>query len=133
MAASASSYYILYTKDKKESEHNNRSSPKDSDNDNDNNSSNNKNNNNQFWQEFEWTTNDKEKVIKLLQQNQQRCDIIENSITQQRGKYTIDKYEKDAGLHWNNFYSSHETKFFKDRHYLHKAFPNEFGILYANR
>lgn len=85
-----------------------------------------------FWQEFQWSSNEKQSIVELLQQNEDKCDIIENSITPQRGQFIIDKYEKDAQLHWNNFYSSHETNFFKDRHYLHKAFPDDFGILYQN-
>jgi len=43
----------------------------------------------------------------------------------------IQKYEKEAGTAWDKFYSSHQTKFFKDRHYLVKSFPAEFGPLYA--
>lgn len=85
-----------------------------------------------FWQEFQWSSNEKQSIVELLQQNEDKCDIIENSITPQRGQFIIDKYEKDAQLHWNNFYLSHETNFFKDRHYLHKAFPDDFGILYQN-
>ena len=85
-----------------------------------------------FWQEFEWTEKEKDDVIQLLQKHQEKCDIIENAVTPQRGQYIIDKYDKDAHKYWNNFYSSHETKFFKDRHYLNKAFPDEFGVVYAN-
>ena len=84
----------------------------------------------QFWQEFEFTSQDKEQIQNTLQQNQYKCDILQNAVTKQRGQFIIDKYEKEAMINWDNFYSSHETKFFKDRHYLYKAFPNEFGVVY---
>lgn len=85
-----------------------------------------------FWQEFEFTSRDKEQIEQTLLQNQHKCDIVQNAVTKQRGQFIIDKYEKEAMDNWDNFYSSHETKFFKDRHYLVKAFPKEFGIVYGN-
>jgi SAM-dependent methyltransferase len=140
MASLASSYYILYSEQSKGDNtlcksaiNQTLNSQKKDDNDNKSNNDNENNNKkSQFWQEFQWTTNEKEDVVKLLKQNQNKCDIVENSITQQRGQYIIDKFDKDASLHWNKFYSSHETNFFKDRHYLYKAFPNEFSIVYGN-
>ena len=41
-------------------------------------------------------------------------------------------FRKNASSNWNTFYDQNKTNFFKDRHYLHKAFPNEFGWLYNN-
>jgi tRNAThr (cytosine32-N3)-methyltransferase len=130
-----SSYYSLYSEESRHNIRNNKISPRintsisftstPNQNEKDPESS------SSFWQEFEWTETDKQNVIQLLQHNQQKCNVIENAITAQRGQYIIDKYEKDAQLHWNNFYTSHETKFFKDRHYLNKAFPDEFSIVYA--
>lgn len=35
-----------------------------------------------------------------------------------------------ASSNWNAFYRQNRANFFKDRHYLHKAFPEEFGWLY---
>ncbi|GLI65860.1 hypothetical protein VaNZ11_009491 [Volvox africanus] len=34
-----------------------------------------------------------------------------------------DRYEAQAGRYWDLFYRRNATKFFKDRHYLHKEFP----------
>eukprot|EP00298_Acanthocystis_sp_HF-20_P021746 c28324_g1_i2.p1 GENE.c28324_g1_i2~~c28324_g1_i2.p1 ORF type:complete len:125 (+),score=33.58 c28324_g1_i2:21-395(+) len=31
--------------------------------------------------------------------------------------------ELNAALHWDKFYKSHQSSFFKDRHYLHREFP----------
>ncbi|EFJ45704.1 hypothetical protein VOLCADRAFT_32810, partial [Volvox carteri f. nagariensis] len=35
-----------------------------------------------------------------------------------------DRYEAQAGRYWDLFYRRNSTKFFKDRHYLHKEFPD---------
>ncbi|KAK9828449.1 hypothetical protein WJX72_000046 [[Myrmecia] bisecta] len=35
-----------------------------------------------------------------------------------------DKYEQKAGLYWDLFYKRNQAKFFKDRHYLDREFPD---------
>ena len=35
----------------------------------------------------------------------------------------IEQYEKDAQKLWERFYRRHGVHFFKDRHYLHREFP----------
>ena len=37
------------------------------------------------------------------------------------------RYERDAARSWDRFYGRHATNFFKDRHYLRKAFPELSG------
>lgn len=34
-----------------------------------------------------------------------------------------DKYENNAGRYWDLFYKRNADKFFKDRHYFDKEFP----------
>lgn len=43
----------------------------------------------------------------------------------------LDQFHRNASTNWNVFYEQNQNKFFKDRHYLHKAFPSEFGWLYS--
>jgi methyltransferase-like protein 6 len=86
---------------------------------------------NNFWNKFQWTEQDSIKAEKELSENLSKCNILENSPAG-RGTFFINKLEKEAGLNWDKFYSSHQTNFFKDRHYLEKAFPDEFGIVYGN-
>eukprot|EP00198_Chlamydomonas_reinhardtii_P008377 XP_001697714.1 predicted protein [Chlamydomonas reinhardtii] len=38
--------------------------------------------------------------------------------------HSHDRYEAQAGKYWDMFYRRNTTKFFKDRHYLHKEFPD---------
>jgi len=88
------------------------------------------NNSNAFWEEFNFTNEEKQKLQSLLDENISKCDVIENAPTQKRGQYLIHKYEHEANTKWDNFYTSHQTNFFKDRHYLNKAFHDDFGVVY---
>ena len=60
--------------------------------------------------------------------------IINNSNNKQRGEQrtgaSYREFRRNASTNWNAFYNANGTSFFKDRHYLHKAFPNEFAWLY---
>ncbi len=83
-----------------------------------------------FWQEFTWTEDDNQNAETILSQNLVKSDIRQNMATG-RGQFVLDQLEEGASSHWDNFYTSHQTKFFKDRHYLEKAFPEDFGIVYS--
>jgi SAM-dependent methyltransferase len=85
--------------------------------------------NNAYWQTFEWTSHELQETQEILESNLSTSDLIQNH-PQGRGQYIKDNLEHNAHQHWDKFYTHHQTKFFKDRHYLHKAFPQEFGILY---
>jgi len=84
-----------------------------------------------FWQEFEWTPGQKSTVENLLAKNLVKSSIHSNISA--RGNFLVEKLDKEAHLNWDRFYTSHQTKFFKDRHYLNKAFPDEFGVVYGER
>lgn len=84
-----------------------------------------------YWQTFEWTSQELKETQQVLESHLSTSDVILNN-PQGRGKYIRDHLEHNAHQHWDKFYTQHQTKFFKDRHYLHKAFPHEFGILYQN-
>ena len=65
------------------------------------------------WDQVEWTE-------EMLADAEEKLKI--NSVV------TIPKDEADEHLengskYWNKFYSNHETKFFKDRHWLQLEFP----------
>lgn len=84
-----------------------------------------------YWQTFEWTSQELKNTQEVLESHLSTSDLILNN-PQGRGKYIKDNLEHNAHQHWDKFYTQHKTKFFKDRHYLQKAFPHEFGILYQN-
>lgn len=71
-----------------------------------------------FWHVDEWTAAEVTQAEQLLKQNENKC-----AVPAQR----IQLYEKETIKSWDNFYRHHGTKFFNDRHYLSKAFPDEFG------
>ncbi len=83
-----------------------------------------------FWQEFEWSQAERQTAQEALTENFHVVDILQNNAVG-RGQYLIDQFEREAGTYWDNFYKSHQTRFFKDRHYLEKAFPEEFGVVYG--
>lgn len=114
----ATSYYCLYKTDKniQELQHQSKKEPKEKD---------------ALWTEFQWTEDKLNEVKETLSNNELQSSIHSNHHSG-RGQYMIDKLEKEAHLNWDRFYTSHQTNFFKDRHYLHKTFPDEFGCVYGN-
>jgi methyltransferase-like protein 6 len=77
-----------------------------------------------FWEEDDWTPEDEAEAIRILQESRARCSILTRNGSLQS---TTSRVEKEDEFAWNRFYSRHQTNFFKDRHYLPKAFPQEFA------
>mmetsp|Transcript_26622 Transcript_26622/g.37498 ORF Transcript_26622/g.37498 Transcript_26622/m.37498 type:complete len:379 (+) Transcript_26622:127-1263(+) len=72
----------------------------------------------EFWMDDEWTVEEMEDAKEMLQ-----------SAHDQYGNQAVNKIRKlhyEASKNWNQFYRAHQTNFFNDRHYLPKAFPEEF-------
>jgi methyltransferase-like protein 6 len=67
------------------------------------------------WQDDAWTEQDAADAESLLAEGVSRCRIRTTS------------NNDDEGRIWDDFYNVHRTNFFKDRHYLANAFPNEFA------
>mmetsp|Transcript_9818 Transcript_9818/g.22979 ORF Transcript_9818/g.22979 Transcript_9818/m.22979 type:complete len:638 (-) Transcript_9818:861-2774(-) len=70
------------------------------------------------WVRDEWTEEEKAKARSRLHASgkESRC---------------YEQFRNDSSTNWNNFYHNNGTSFFKDRHYLHKAFPAELAWLYC--
>jgi SAM-dependent methyltransferase len=68
-----------------------------------------------FWKEDEWTEQDTLEAEQILKEAQERCNVPAN------------QYSSPPCKDWNTFYENHRTNFFNDRHYLYKAFPEEFA------
>lgn len=86
-----------------------------------------------FWMEDVWTASDEEAAQQTLERQLNKCAIsvplISSSArpsTRRRGD-TQEMVDTEDTRAWNRFYSHHGTRFFKDRHYLEKAFPDEFS------
>ena len=108
---------------------------------------------NTFWDEDEWTDQCEERAKQTLEKYKQKCQIgndisyqnlhakqsmsndIENNCHhyQNIASYWLKKYEEEANIHWDGFYTRNQTNFFKDRHYLHKSFPNEAQFFLGNK
>jgi SAM-dependent methyltransferase len=73
-----------------------------------------------FWEEDVWTEEDETKAHQLLQDHLDKCSV--SSLD----RHDTHKHNND-GEAWNQFYRDHGTRFFKDRHYFEKAFPEEFS------
>jgi methyltransferase-like protein 6 len=68
-----------------------------------------------LWEEYEWTAEDEQKVADQLQKSAIRCKVVPS--------FRVE----DGKRSWDDFYGRHQVNFFKDRHYLATAFPQEFG------
>ena len=100
-----------------------------------------------FWEEDEWTDQCEVTAKQTLKKHKSKCHLVstatKNPLSSENqkssplpcgamdnefhhnGSYWVKKYEDEADLHWDGFYERNQTKFFKDRHYLHKTFPHE--------
>lgn len=93
------------------------------------------------WIDDNWTAEDKAKALELIasssssspsvQAKQQQIQSDEEQ-QQQHPHVVFNEFRRNASTNWNSFYEQNQTNFFKDRHYLHKAFPEEFAWLYAH-
>lgn len=70
------------------------------------------------WIEDTWTELDEQNAAALLASHLEMSTI--SSLESQN------YMERDSN-EWDKFYQDNGTRFFKDRHYFHKDFPNEFG------
>jgi len=66
-----------------------------------------------------WDAEEEDRVRTLLARHSEKCDIQETEIG------TAQKLPENEI--WNSFYATHGTRFFKDRHYLEREFPNELS------
>mmetsp|Transcript_15508 Transcript_15508/g.24100 ORF Transcript_15508/g.24100 Transcript_15508/m.24100 type:complete len:328 (+) Transcript_15508:139-1122(+) len=72
------------------------------------------NTDNQIWVEDSWTEEEISQV----------ADMLSSEKPALRAKaHQIQKYEAEAALNWDRFYTRNHSNFFKDRHYLQRVFP----------
>jgi broad specificity phosphatase PhoE/SAM-dependent methyltransferase len=76
----------------------------------------------EFWTDDVWTKQDEEEARQLLNSHLEKCTISSQNHTITPDCYVVNH---DANA-WDHFYIDHGTRFFKDRHYLEKTFPEEF-------
>eukprot|EP00956_Cyclotella_meneghiniana_P016038 scaffold25098_cov64-Cyclotella_meneghiniana.AAC.1 len=82
--------------------------------------------NGEIWIDDNWTEEEKNRALAHLKLNK----TPQEQIHQQK---SLRQFHRNSTTNWNAFYEQNQNKFFKDRHYLHKAFPLEFGWLYHHR
>lgn len=68
------------------------------------------------WDNVEWTDDQEQQALEIVQKQSL------NKMTEEEGE----KIMSDASGKWNNFYETHDAKFFKDRHWLFTEFPELF-------
>jgi SAM-dependent methyltransferase len=89
--------------------------------------------NGDVWINDNWTDEEKAQTLRQLTQSEthHRSTQAETKETEKR-QQAMYLFRRNAGTNWNVFYEQNQNKFFKDRHYLHKAFPVEFAWLYPD-
>ncbi|KAJ3045514.1 hypothetical protein HDV00_009168 [Rhizophlyctis rosea] len=63
------------------------------------------------------------------EQEQEALEIISKQAAAKVGDADRERYDQDAPLFWDDFYSRNANKFFKDRHWLRLEFPELFESL----
>lgn len=58
-----------------------------------------------FWEEFEWTPEQRVKAKQILTEHFIKSSIHSNHVTG-RSKFIVDKLDKEAHFHWDKFYTS---------------------------
>jgi hypothetical protein len=74
------------------------------------------NDNQALWTPYEWTPDEHAQALGVLTEHAEKC-VASLAVRRQLPTDT---------QAWDKFYRRHQTNFFKDRHYLATAFPNEF-------
>jgi hypothetical protein len=73
------------------------------------------------WVVDEWTVRDEQEASTILEGQMEQCRITDQ-------EYKTKKFRINDTMAWNRFYQSHQSNFFKDRHYFVKEFPEEFTL-----
>ena len=71
-----------------------------------------------LWTSDTWTVEDEKAAQVVISQNFDKCQVPD----------TLRRRLPSDTQAWDRFYQTHQTNFFKDRHYLTTAFPNEFRV-----
>ena len=74
------------------------------------------------WKEDSWTSVDEMNCSEILKKHIEKCSISTILTVDE----TSPHLEIEDANAWDQFYSNHGNRFFKDRHYFEKAFPTEF-------
>ncbi|XP_069791699.1 tRNA N(3)-methylcytidine methyltransferase METTL8, mitochondrial isoform X5 [Narcine bancroftii] len=66
-----------------------------------------------MWDHIQWSPEQEDLARQKVEENSSVKIPVEEQV----------KYDKDAGLYWDEFYRAHQNKFFKDRRWLFLEFP----------
>ncbi|XP_053454052.1 tRNA N(3)-methylcytidine methyltransferase METTL8, mitochondrial isoform X2 [Nycticebus coucang] len=66
-----------------------------------------------MWDHMQWSKEEEETARKKVKENSAVRVLLEEQV----------KYENDASKYWDTFYKIHKNKFFKDRNWLLREFP----------
>jgi SAM-dependent methyltransferase len=87
--------------------------------------------NGSVWIKDNWTDEEKTQALSILSSAEAKSAVTTQEQIEKQ-QQAFDQFRRNAGTNWNVFYEQNQNKFFKDRHYLHKAFPLEFAWLYPH-